>query len=84
MDTLQSCTNLVKTSHMSSHSTHAHFLVGLYCWSSERIKSKDTLLLNNIITQNPILVRRAWFWHVASHIRDLVQFINAPIIMHAT
>ena len=32
------------------------------------MKAKDTLLLNNTITQNPILVRRAWFWHVASHI----------------
>ena len=32
------------------------------------MKAKDTLLLNNIITQNPILARRAWFWHVASHL----------------
>ena len=31
------------------------------------MKAKDTLLLNNTITQNPILARRAWFWHVASH-----------------
>ena len=32
------------------------------------MKAKDTLLLNNTITQNPILARRAWFWRVASHI----------------
>ena len=25
------------------------------------MKAKDTLLFNNIITQNPIFVRRAWF-----------------------
>ena len=31
------------------------------------MKAKDTLLLNNTITQNPNLARRAWFWHVASH-----------------
>ena len=31
------------------------------------MKAKDTLLLNKTTTQNPILVRRAWFWHVASH-----------------
>ena len=31
------------------------------------MKAKDTLLLNNTITQNPILARRAWFWHVSSH-----------------
>ena len=30
------------------------------------MKAKDTLLSNKTITQNPILVRRAWFWHVAS------------------
>ena len=30
------------------------------------MKAKDTLLLNNTITQNPILARRAWFWSVAS------------------
>ena len=32
------------------------------------MKAKDTLLLNKTTTQNPILARRAWFWHVASHI----------------
>ena len=32
------------------------------------MKVKDTPLLNNTITQNPILAKRAWFWHVASHI----------------
>ena len=32
------------------------------------MKAKDILLLNNTITQNPILARRAWFWRVASHI----------------
>ena len=32
------------------------------------MKAKDTLLLNNTVTQNPISARRAWFWHVASHI----------------
>ena len=31
------------------------------------MKAKDTLWFNTI-TQNPISVRRAWFWHVASHI----------------
>ena len=31
------------------------------------MKAKDTFLLNKT-TQNPILGRRAWFWHVASHI----------------
>ena len=30
------------------------------------MKAKDTFLLNNTITQNPILARRAWFYHVAS------------------
>ena len=32
------------------------------------MKAKDTLLFNKTTTQNPILARRAWFWHVASHI----------------
>ena len=36
------------------------------------MKAKDTLLLNNTISQNPILMRRAWFWHVAS------QMYNVP------
>ena len=31
------------------------------------MKPKDTLLLNNTITHNPNLARRAWFLHVASH-----------------
>ena len=31
------------------------------------MKAKKTFLLNNTITQNPNLARRAWFWHVASH-----------------
>ena len=30
------------------------------------MKAKDTLLLINTVTQNPILARRAWFWHVPS------------------
>ena len=33
------------------------------------MKAKDTLLLNNMITQNPNLARRAYFWHVSSHMR---------------
>ena len=32
------------------------------------MKAEDTLLLNITITQNPILGRRGWFWHVASHL----------------
>ena len=32
------------------------------------MKAKDTPLLNNTITQNPKLPRRALFWHVASQI----------------
>ena len=32
------------------------------------MKAKYTLWLNNTITHNPISARRAWFWHVASHI----------------
>ena len=32
------------------------------------MKAKDTLLLNKTTTQNPILARRAWFWHVASQL----------------
>ena len=35
------------------------------------MKAKDTLLLNNIITQNHILARRAWFWRVASHFTSI-------------
>ena len=31
------------------------------------MKGEDTLLFNNIITQNPILVGRAWFWHVVPY-----------------
>ena len=34
------------------------------------MKAKDTLLLNNTIPQNPNLARRAWFWHVSSHIHS--------------
>ena len=34
------------------------------------MKAKDTILLNKTTTQNPILARRAWFWHVASQIRN--------------
>ena len=30
------------------------------------MKAKDTLFLNNTLTQNLILARRAWFWHVTS------------------
>ena len=32
------------------------------------MKAEDTILLNKTTTQNAILARRAWFWHVASHI----------------
>ena len=32
------------------------------------MEAKDTLLLNKTTTLNPILARRAWFWHVASHL----------------
>ena len=34
------------------------------------MKAKGTLLLNNTITQNPNLARRAWFWHVSSHLQE--------------
>ena len=34
----------------------------------KKMKDKDTQLFNNIISQNPILGKRAWFWHVASNI----------------
>ena len=37
------------------------------------MKDKDTLLLNNTINRNPILAKRAWFWHVASHIFPLTK-----------
>ena len=37
------------------------------------MKAKDTLLLNNTITQNPNLARRAWFWHVSSHMKDMIS-----------
>ena len=37
------------------------------------MKAKDILLLNNTITQNHLLARRAWFWHVAS------QFITLKL-----
>ena len=36
---------------------------------------KDTILFTNIITQNPILTRRAWCLHVASHIQVILQLI---------
>ena len=35
------------------------------------MKTKDPLLLKNTITQNPVLAKRARFWHVASHIASL-------------
>ena len=35
------------------------------------MKAKDTLLLINTVTQNPILARTAWFWHVPSHISEI-------------
>ena len=38
------------------------------------MKAKDTLLLNKTTAQNPILARRAWFWHVASHFLIFNQF----------
>ena len=36
------------------------------------MKAKDTLLLNKTITQNPVLVRRAWFWRVASQLMIMI------------
>ena len=33
------------------------------------MKAKDTLMFLSI--QNPILVRKVWFWHTASHITKL-------------
>ena len=46
------------------------------------MKAKDTLLLNNTITHNPNLARRAWFWHVASQLLTplkpgLVKYVKA-------
>ena len=37
-----------------------------------QMKDKDTFL-NNTITQNPILAKRAWFWHVASQMCTLTS-----------
>ena len=34
----------------------------------KKMKDKDTLLFNNVISQNTILGKRAWFWHVALNI----------------
>ena len=31
------------------------------------MKARDTILFNNLLTQNFILARRAWFWYVASN-----------------
>ena len=46
------------------------------------MKAKDTLLLNNTITQNPIFMRRAWFWHVASHL--LMNKITGTVALPAS
>ena len=51
------------------------------------MKAKYTLLLNITITQNPLLARRAWFWHVASHIKsEIVDMSNRirrnKIVLH--
>ena len=46
------------------------------------MKAKDTLLLNITITQNPILIRRAWFWHVASHICFLFTIDRIVIVVN--
>ena len=45
------------------------------------MKSKEMLLFITIITQNPFLARRAWFWHVASHFYLLPypNIVNKPI-----
>ena len=47
------------------------------------MKAKDTLLLNNTITQNPNLGRRAWFWHVASHITNMYITLGLDKVHHA-
>ena len=50
------------------------------------MKAKDTLFINSTITLNLILARRAWFWHVASHIYVdegyPVQDIGSPTHTH--
>ena len=43
------------------------------------MRAKDTVLLNTTITQHPILARRAWFWHVASHLPTSTQSTCPPI-----
>ena len=40
------------------------------------MKAKDTLLFNNIITQNPMLAKKAWFWHVVLHFITILS--SAP------
>ena len=34
------------------------------------MKAKNTLLMTNKITENPVLARRALFWHVAPIIME--------------
>ena len=40
------------------------------------MKAKETLLLNNTITPNPILARRGWFWHLALQLSRVTLFIR--------
>ena len=44
-----------------------------------QMKAKDTLLFNNKITQNLILARRAWFWHIAHLIMDSLALANLSL-----
>ena len=44
-----------------------------------QMKAKDPLLFDNIITQYPVLARRAWFWFVASVVTN--SLINFPLIV---
>ena len=48
------------------------------------MKAKDTLLLNNTITQNPNLPRRACFWHVASLICFILLFKTTSIFQRTS
>ena len=40
------------------------------------MKAKNTLLLNNTITPNPILARRGSFFHLASQLSGVTLFIS--------
>ena len=43
------------------------------------MKATDTLVFSNIITQNAILAKRAWFWHFPSYLTVLP---NTPSTMN--